>query len=65
MYKKAIAMFMLCETSVHAGSGSELGIVDLPIQRERHTDYPVFHSSSIKGGSSFQCGSCSIFLGNI
>ncbi len=53
MYKKAMAMFMLCETSVHAGSGSELGIVDLPIQRERHTDYPVFHSSSIKGALRF------------
>ncbi|GAB4375323.1 MAG: type III-B CRISPR module RAMP protein Cmr4 [Calditrichia bacterium] len=53
MYKKAMAMFMLCETSVHAGSGSELGIVDLPIQRERHTDYPVFHSSSIKGSLRF------------
>jgi CRISPR-associated protein Cmr4 len=53
MYKKAMAMFMLCETSVHAGSGSELGIVDLPIQREKHTDYPVFHSSSIKGALRF------------
>jgi len=53
MYKKAMAMFMLCETSVHAGSGSELGIVDLPIQRERHTDYPIFHSSSIKGALRF------------
>ncbi len=53
MYKKAMAMFMLCETSVHAGSGSETGIVDLPIQREKHTDYPVFHSSSIKGALRF------------
>jgi len=53
MYKKAMTMFMLCETSVHAGSGSELGIVDLPIQREKHTDYPVFHSSSIKGALRF------------
>jgi len=48
-----MAMFMLCETSVHAGAGSELGIVDLPIQRERHTDYPVFYSSSIKGALRF------------
>ena len=62
MYKKAIAMFMLCETSVHAGSGSELGIVDLPIQRERHTDYPVFHSSSIKGALRFNVERSEEFL---
>ncbi len=37
------------ETPVHAGSGSDIGIVDLPIQRERHTDYPVIWSSSLKG----------------
>jgi len=56
-----MAMFMLCETSVHAGSGSELGIVDLPIQRERHTDYPVFHSSSIKGALRFNVDRASGF----
>ncbi|NOX36047.1 MAG: type III-B CRISPR module RAMP protein Cmr4 [Calditrichaeota bacterium] len=61
MYKKAMAMFMLCETSVHAGSGSELGIVDLPIQRERHTDYPVFHSSSIKGALRFNVDRATAF----
>jgi len=37
------------ETSIHAGSGSDIGIVDLPIQRERHTDHPVIWSSSLKG----------------
>ncbi len=37
------------ETPVHAGSGSDIGIVDLPIQRERHTDHPVIWSSSLKG----------------
>ncbi len=37
------------ETPVHAGSGSDIGIVDLPIQRERHTDLPVIWSSSLKG----------------
>ncbi len=34
---------------MHAGSGSDLGIVDLPIQRERHTGYPKVESSSLKG----------------
>jgi CRISPR-associated protein Cmr4 len=31
------------------GSGSELGVVDLPIQRERHTGFPKFEASSLKG----------------
>lgn len=36
-------------SSVHAGSGSEIGIVDLPVQREKHTGYPKIESSSLKG----------------
>lgn len=36
-------------SSVHAGSGSELGIVDLPIQREKHTGFPKIESSTLKG----------------
>ncbi len=49
MYKKATPLFLLCETPLHAGSGSDLGIVDLPIQRERHTGFPKIESSSLKG----------------
>lgn len=40
---------MLAETPVHAGSGAELGAVDLPVQRERHTRYPTIHGSGVKG----------------
>lgn len=40
---------MLCETPLHAGSGDDLGIVDLPIQRERHTQFPKIEASSLKG----------------
>lgn len=40
---------MLAETPVHAGTGAELGAVDLPIQRERHTRFPTIHGSGIKG----------------
>jgi CRISPR-associated protein Cmr4 len=40
---------MYALTPCHAGSGSALGVVDLPIQRERHTDYPVIFSSGVKG----------------
>lgn len=38
-----------CETPLHAGSGSELGIVDMPIQREVHTGFPKVEASGIKG----------------
>lgn len=49
MFKKALPFFMLVETPLHVGSGSELGEVDLPIQRERHTGFPKIESSGLKG----------------
>ena len=49
MYQIAKPLFLICETPLHAGSGSDLGIVDLPIQRERHTDFPKIEGSSLKG----------------
>lgn len=49
MFKKALPFFMIVETPLHAGSGSELGVVDLPIQREKHTDFPKIESSGLKG----------------
>jgi CRISPR-associated protein Cmr4 len=49
MYRKAKPLFIVCQTPMHVGSGSELGIVDLPIQRERHTGFPKIESSSLKG----------------
>lgn len=50
MFRKATPFFIVCESPLHAGSGSDLGIVDLPIQRERHTDFPKIEGSSLKGG---------------
>ncbi len=49
MYKSKKIMFLVSETPMHAGSGSDLGIVDLPIQRERHTGFPKIEASSLKG----------------
>jgi len=49
MYRKAHPLFIVCNTPTHVGSGSELGVVDLPIQRERHTGFPKFEASSLKG----------------
>ena len=49
MFKLAEPFFMLVETPLHAGSGNDLGIIDQPIQRERHTGFPKVESSGIKG----------------
>jgi CRISPR-associated protein Cmr4 len=40
---------LLAETSVHAGVGTQVGVVDLPIQRERHTGWPTIYGSGLKG----------------
>ncbi len=42
-------LFLCVETPLHAGSGRSLGTVDLPIQRERTTGYPMIQSSGVKG----------------
>lgn len=41
--------FIKVITPLHAGSGSDLGVVDLPIQREVHTAFPKIEGSSLKG----------------
>ena len=49
MFKKALPFFIHIITPLHAGTGQELGIVDLPIQRERHTGFPKIEASGLKG----------------
>lgn len=49
MFKNAKVMFLYTESSLHCGSGTSLGVIDLPIQREKHTDYPVCQASGVKG----------------
>ncbi len=36
-------------TSAHVGSGDTIATIDLPIQREKHTNYPTIYASSLKG----------------
>ena len=43
------ALGLYTETPLHCGSEGGTGYVDLPIQRERHTRYPVIPGSTIKG----------------
>ena len=42
-------LFFHAQTLLHPGSGTALGVVDLPIQRERHTQWPVIPGTSLKG----------------
>jgi CRISPR-associated protein Cmr4 len=49
MYKIAKPLFLHCLTPLHAGTGSDLGYIDLPIQREKHTGFPKIEASSLKG----------------
>jgi CRISPR-associated protein Cmr4 len=49
MYEIAKPLFFRAETPMHVGSGSDLGHIDLPIQREKHTDFPTIQSSTLKG----------------
>jgi len=37
------------ETSIHPGAGSSQGVIDLPVQREAHTGWPVVFGSGAKG----------------
>lgn len=49
MYTESKLFFMVCESPLHAGSGSDLDFIDNPIQRERHTKFPKLEGSSLKG----------------
>jgi CRISPR-associated protein Cmr4 len=49
MFEATTMLYVYVETPLHAGSGRALGNVDLPIQRERVTGYPIVQASSLKG----------------
>lgn len=42
-------LFLHAQTPVHPGSGTALGVIDLPVQRERHTLWPTVPGSTLKG----------------
>jgi CRISPR-associated protein Cmr4 len=46
---KSRIMTLYAETSLHPGTGQTAGVVDLPIQRERHTGFPKIEASGLKG----------------
>lgn len=49
MFKKGAVLFLYSLTPLHPGSGVSVGVVDLPIQRERHTKFPIIQASGVKG----------------
>jgi len=49
MFEKSKALFIYCVSPVHMGAGTALGLIDNPIQRERHTEYPMMAGSGLKG----------------
>lgn len=49
MYLKSKALYIYTESPIHAGAGASLSAVDLPIQRERISGFPVIHASGLKG----------------
>jgi CRISPR-associated protein Cmr4 len=57
MFQATSMLFIYVETPLHAGAGRGLGIVDLPIQRDRTTGYPIVHASGLKGSLRAKCES--------
>lgn len=49
MYQAQAALFLYAVSPVHMGAGTAFGLIDSPIQRERHTEYPLFAGSGLKG----------------
>lgn len=49
MFTKSTLMIFKAIAPIHAGSGQDLGIVDMPIQREKHTGIPKIEGSGVKG----------------
>jgi CRISPR-associated protein Cmr4 len=49
MFEKKAVVFLYAVSPVHMGAGQAIGVIDNPIQRERHTKHPSFAGSGIKG----------------
>lgn len=49
MYQAQSILFLYAVSPVHMGAGTAFGLIDSPIQREKHTDHPLFAGSGLKG----------------
>lgn len=48
-YEIKKVLMIYAQTPLHVGAGISCDIIDMPIQREVHTGYPVIPASSLKG----------------
>lgn len=51
MFEAKQLLFYYCISPVHMGSGSAIGAIDNPIQREVHTEHPMLAGSGLKGAA--------------
>lgn len=49
MFEASQLVFYYAVSAVHMGAGSAIGAIDSPIQREVHTQHPMFAGSGLKG----------------
>lgn len=49
MFNATRLVFYYAVSPVHMGAGSAIGAIDSPIQREVHTEHPMFAGSGLKG----------------
>lgn len=49
MFDEVRLVFLYGLTPAHPGTGQAVGAVDLPVQRESHTDLPMIQGSGVKG----------------
>lgn len=56
MYQAQTALFLYAVSPVHMGAGTAFGLIDSPIQREKHTDHPLFAGSGLKGAIRHRFG---------
>ncbi len=47
--QKSKILYLFTRTPLHVGAGASVGAIDQPIQRERHTGFPIIPASSLKG----------------
>lgn len=54
-------LYLFTRTPLHVGAGASVGAIDQPIQRERHTGFPIIPASSLKGSFADHWNSTLIF----
>jgi CRISPR-associated protein Cmr4 len=47
-------LYLFTRTPLHVGAGASVGAIDQPVQRERHTGFPIIPASSLKGSLADQ-----------